>query len=209
MILKKIIDFNMDQNCYIIKKEENNECIVIDPGCGVKKVLDYVKENNFYIKSVLLTHCHYDHSAGIPELKKNFDLKVYASKECSENIKSPIINVSNMFGKDLGRVYVDEILNEGEFDTAGIRMKCIKTPGHTSGSVCFFAEDNLFTGDTLFLRTVGRWDLPTGKYDELENSLRNKIYVLDENIKVFPGHGNDTLVGYEKKFNMSINGQER
>lgn len=205
MNIKKIIDFNMDQNCYVINK--NNDCIVIDPGDSTDKIKDYIKENNLSLKAVLLTHCHYDHTSGLEELRKSFDFKVYASGECSENIKNPVINVSEMFGKRFFGDYVDCIVGEEEFCVCGITIKCIKTPGHTNGSVCYLIENNLFTGDTLFLRSVGRWDLPTGNYNSLVNSLREKIYKMNDEIKIFPGHGNDTSVGYEKNFNMSINGQ--
>ena len=207
MIVKKIIDFDMDQNCYVINKEKNGDCIVIDPGGSTDKLKSYLIENKLNPKAVLLTHCHYDHTSGLEELKKNFDFKVFSSSECSENIKNPVLNVSEMFGKSFSGDYVDCIVGEEEFSVCGLSIKCIKTPGHTDGSVCYLIENNLFTGDTLFLRSVGRWDLPTGSYNSLVSSLRDKIYKMDDEIKVLPGHGNDTSVGYEKKFNMSINGQ--
>ena len=81
----------------------------------------------------------------------------------------------------------------------GIDIKCIYTPGHTDCSVCFLAENSLFSGDTLFFESVGRWDFETGNFQELENSVRNKLYSLPDDTKVYPGHGRQTSIGYEKK----------
>ena len=91
---------------------------------------------------------------------------------------------------------------ERDFD--GISVKCIYTPGHTDGSVCYLIENNLFSGDTLFKRSIGRCDLPTGNMDILEDSIKNIIYKMDENIVVYPGHGEETTIGYEKKNNLYI-----
>ena len=83
----------------------------------------------------------------------------------------------------------------------GINVKCIHTPGHTNGSCCFLIENNLFSGDTLFNGSIGRCDLPTGDFKEIENSIRNKIYKLESDVLVHPGHGTVTKIGLEKKFN--------
>ena len=112
-----------------------------------------------------------------------------------------------MFGEILSLECVDKTVSDGdEFKIGDILVKCIKTPGHTSCSTCYLIEDNLFSGDTIFLRTTGRWDLPTGDFGVLGNSIKDKIYTLDENLTVYPGHGEKTSVGYEKKFNMFVKG---
>lgn len=204
MIIKKVIDFDMDQNCYIVSEDGEN-CIVIDPGCGYEKIVKGLKESSFTVLKILLTHCHYDHMAGAERLRKATGAKIVSGKKCRENIKNTIINVSKMFGDELVGADVDEVVSDNEkFEIGGMKIKCIETPGHTDCSVCYLIEDCLFTGDTLFLRTTGRWDLPTGNYEMLENSLKEKLYKLDDDTKVYPGHGNPTSIGYEKKFNMSI-----
>ena len=94
-----------------------------------------------------------------------------------------------------------------EFNIDGLNIKCILTPGHTNGGACFLINGKkLFSGDTLFLRSIGRSDLPTGNPIELINSIEKRLYKLDDDIEVFPGHGGKTLIGYEKKFNMFIKG---
>jgi len=207
MIVKKAIDFEMDQNCYVVFKEESDECIVIDPGNSFEKLINILNENNLKVGAVLFTHCHYDHISGAEKLNSFSAAPFLSGKNCSENIKSSTLNVSVMFGENF--VFeVDKTLSDGEvFKKAGFEIKCIETPGHTNCSVCYLIEDVLFSGDTLFLRTTGRWDLPTGDYDVLFYSLQNKLYKMDDDITVYPGHGEKTSIGYEKKFNMSINAQ--
>lgn len=205
MIIKKVIDFEMDQNCYIVYKEDSQKCIVIDPGNSYDKLIRELDKNNLSVSDILLTHCHYDHMSEAEKLKNFTGALVSASKRCAENIKNPRLNVSVMFGENLSGDYIDNIVSEKEeFEAAGMMVKCIETPGHTDCSVCYLIENSLFSGDTLFLRTTGRWDLPTGNYDELVKSLQDKLYLLDDGIKVYPGHGNSTSIGYEKNFNMSI-----
>ena len=100
------------------------------------------------------------------------------------------------------------ILEDGEeFTVDGLKIKCILTPGHTNGGACYLVNDEkLFSGDTLFLRSIGRSDLPTGNGEKLVNSIKNKLYTLDDDIEVFPGHGGATTIGYEKKYNMFVRG---
>ena len=205
MEIKKITDFGTDENCYVLYNEKNSGCVVIDPGNIFEKLDAFLSENGLSVRAVLLTHCHYDHVSGILKLKEK-KAEVLASERCRENIKDSVKNVSLMFGENFSGDFVDKTLSDSEtFNCAGIDIKCIYTPGHTDCSVCYLVGDKLFSGDTLFLRTTGRWDLPTGNYEQLSKSLKQKIYLMDDNIKVFPGHGGETTVGYEKKFNMSIN----
>lgn len=205
MVIKKITDYNTDENCYVIYKENCKNCIVIDPGNVQEKLFEFIDNNSLSIETVLLTHCHYDHMSGVMAIKDKTGAKVFASQKCSENILNSVTNVSLMFGENFQYDCVDRILSDGEeFISAGINVKCIYTPGHTNCSVCYLVCGILFSGDTLFLRTTGRWDLPTGNFEELLNSLKNNLYLMDENIKVYPGHGDKTSIGYEKKFNMSI-----
>ena len=209
MIIEKIIDFEMDENCYILYKKGCSVCLLIDPGANYSKIINYLEEKNLQLSHILLTHCHYDHISSIKELKEKTAAVVLSGEECKENIKSNIINVSMMFGKDLSGDFVDETFSDREEkEIAGIKVKCIKTPGHTNCSVCYQIDDNIFSGDTLFLRTTGRWDLPTGDFDTLKESIQNKLYKMDEHCKVFPGHGNSTTIGYEKKYNLSISNQD-
>lgn len=191
MKIRKIITAEMDQNCYLV--ENNGKGILIDPGLDTNKILNETEDID--INYILLTHCHFDHIFSCNILNK----KIVSSENCDKNIKNPNIVLYNVSLKDGNNIILKDG-EEKEFD--GIKVKCIYTPGHTNGSVCYLIENNLFSGDTLFKRSIGRCDLPTGNMEDLENSIINIIYKLDENITVYPGHGEETTVGYEKKNNL-------
>lgn len=203
MEIKKIVDFSTDENCYILIN--NGHCVVIDPGCGTEEAIRFIKENNLKTDKILLTHCHWDHTVGAESLKEATGAKIFASAECKENIQNSKINVSELFNDKIEKDIVDEVIGEEEFEAAGIEFKCIKTPGHTNCSVCYVTENIIFTGDTLFSGTVGRWDFPTGNFKELESSIKNKLY-RSENYKVYPGHGEETTTEKERLYNSCICG---
>lgn len=197
MEIKTIVTEKMDQNCYLIK--EGVKGILIDPGIDTLKILK--ETEGLEINYILLTHCHFDHSFSVNDLRGS--KMVAGTKECNSNILNQKIALSTSVS--LVTSPLDIIIKDGEErDFDGIKVKCIHTPGHTSGSVCYLIGDNLFSGDTLFKMSVGRCDLPTGDFRELENSVKNKLYTLDEKITVYPGHGGKTTIGFEKKYNAYI-----
>lgn len=195
MYIKRIVSEEMDQNCYLVSK--GNKGILIDPGIDTFKIIK--ETQGFEINYILLTHCHYDHIYSVNELRKS---KIVAgSKVCSDNIINPkitLIDSEQNFERGCDIIFTDG--EEKVLD--GIKVKGIYTPGHTGCGICYLIEDNLFSGDTLFFGSVGRCDLPTGNAYELKNSIMNKLYVLPEETKVFPGHGRSTSIGYEKKNNL-------
>lgn len=202
MEIKTTVDFATGENCYILIDKGN--CLVIDPGAAYAKVLEFIKERNLSLDKILLTHCHWDHTVGTEKLKKATGAKVLASAECKENLKNSKINVSELFGDKFELDLADEVLSEGDTIRLGdTEIKCIKTPGHTNCSVCYIAEDVVFSGDTLFAGTVGRWDFPTGNYEVLENSIRKKLYTLGD-CTVLPGHGDSTTIERERRFNGCV-----
>lgn len=195
-----------DENTYIISN--NNEAAVIDPGIETEKIIKAANEKNAVIKYIFLTHCHYDHIAYLEELRKKTKAFVIASKNASENIKNPEINHSlSGLGYKLSARSAEIIMEDNEErEFIGLKFKCLYTPGHTNGGACFLCGDSVFVGDTLFLRIIGRSDLPTGDYETLINSIKTKLYTLSDETKVFSGHGQSTSIGYEKKFNFFVRG---
>ena len=134
------------------------------------------------------------------DLREKTSALLVCSKNCADNIKNPMINLSQMgLGYKIIAKDAEIVLDDNEdFKIDGINVKCIYTPGHTNCSACFMVENEIFCGDTLFLRNCGRWDLPTGDEMTLVKSVKEKIYTLDENINLHPGHGEKTTIGYEK-----------
>ena len=196
MEIKKIVSREMDQNCYLIKKEGKG--ILIDPGMDYEKIIG--ETDGVEVNYILLTHCHFDHLFCLNKIRKG--KMVAGGKECSRNMISPHISLCG--SRCLPEAPCDIIIDEGEYNFDGIDVKVIKTPGHTDCCVCYLIENNLFSGDTLFAGSIGRTDFPTGDFNILEKSIREKIYTLDDETVIYPGHGLKTNVGYEKKNNPFI-----
>ena len=206
MDTKILNNYYNDQNTYLIY--QNGIGAVIDVGYNESEIIKEAENLGVEIKYILLTHCHYDHIEFMEELREKNGAKLVSSELTSDNIQNPDINLSLAgLGRKIYAKKSEITLADGEVINIGdMEVKCIHTPGHTNGGVCFLVEDNLFAGDTLFLRSCGRWDLPTGDEHILAESIKNKLYTLDEGITVYPGHGKSTTIGYEKKFNMIIKG---
>lgn len=199
MEIKILNDLYSDENTYFLI--ENGKAIVIDPGSSLEKTVKFAE--GIDIEYIFLTHSHYDHITCVNELREKYNAKICCTKECAENIKNPNVSLTLMgLGKKL--VLEADIILDENFDFYGNIIKVLKTPGHTSCSTVFLMGENLFSGDTIFYQNVGRWDLPTGDGETLGNSIREKIYTLPENVKIYPGHGKSTSVGYEKKYNMYV-----
>ena len=193
-------------NCYFLYREDAKECILIDPADQGQQIYNALSKNGFTIQAILLTHGHFDHIWGANEVRSLAGVKMYAYEQEKELLNSEKLNVS----KGAGRPYTveaDVYLKDGETLTvADMTCKCIATPGHTAGSCCYYFEDAgiLVSGDTLFQESVGRTDLPTGNMRTLMNSVKQKLFVLPDETKVYPGHGESTTIGYEKKHNPFI-----
>ena len=193
-------------NCYFLYQEDSKDCIVIDPADQGHQIFNALTGHGFTIRAILLTHGHFDHIWGANALKELADVKIYAYAEEKALLNSEKLNVS----KGAGRPYTveaDVYLQDGEeISIAGMTCKCIATPGHTAGSCSYYFESAglLVSGDTLFRESVGRTDLPTGNMRTLVNSIKEKLFVLPEDTKVYPGHGDSTTIAFEKKYNPFI-----
>ncbi|RKM62401.1 MBL fold metallo-hydrolase [Butyrivibrio sp. CB08] len=199
-------------NCYFVFKEDetdaegNRHCIFFDPADREARIFEALKENQIVVDLILLTHGHFDHIGGAAELKKLTGAKLGCLKEEEAICKDPYLNLGNSYGMDLS-VSPDILYRDGEEITAaGLKCRVLKTPGHTSGSCCYYFEDDniLISGDTLFEESVGRTDFPTSSTSDLIRSVKEKIFVLPDETYVYPGHGEMTTVGHEKQYNPFI-----
>ncbi len=204
--IKRIVNPEMDQNCFLVY-DNNKQGLIIDPGNKCEIILKEIEKENVNVGHIFLTHCHYDHIECLEELRKVLNAKVVSTFECNNNIQSASKNLSSFFSDVIQASPADIIVNDNDITAVGdMSVKTITTPGHTNGGACYLIGDELFSGDTLFLRSVGRWDFPTGDENVLRNSIKNKLYTLDDNVIVHPGHGNDTKIDYEKRYNMFVKG---
>lgn len=186
-------------NCYFI--EYNNKCYVVDPGYEKEKVIKYVKENNLEVLGILLTHGHIDHIGAIDAFK----VPVYLHKNEYEIIEDNYKNGFEFYGreipyslKEINFVKIDE---EYVLPIDDKKIEVIYTPGHTIGGVCYKFENDLYTGDTLFKGTVGKWVFPTGDYETLKRTVVNLIDTEKECVNIHPAHGESSTIGQEKKYN--------
>ncbi len=186
-------------NSYFLVNEDTNECVVIDSGENYKKIKQTEEQNGFKIKAVLLTHAHFDHS-GNAKLLQDDGAKIYISEIDAKKLLNDE-NLSMDFGRKFNYLTADFTFNDGQIlDICGIKIKVVMTPGHTDGSATFIVDDMMFTGDTLFYDSVGRTDFISGNRQDLINSI-NKLFALEKDYKVFPGHDVFTTLDRERKFN--------
>lgn len=190
-------------NCYFVYEEGKNEVIFVDPAEHGDRIYEAMQDNGFTVAGILLTHGHFDHILGVEELKAKSGVKVYAFEAEKELCNDPELNASAQVRKPCS-VDADVYVKDGEEITiAGMTCQAIATPGHTIGSGCYYFEKGgfLLSGDTLFAESVGRTDLPTGSMSMLVRSIKEKLFALPNETKVYPGHGEGTTIGYEKSYN--------
>lgn len=193
-------------NCYFLYKEDTKEAIVVDPADHGELLYQKLCEKGFTVAAVLLTHGHFDHILGVRALCEKTGAKVYALDTEKVICEDAAKNLSGQFGKAC-TVKADEYVKDGEELTiAGMRCKVLATPGHTIGSCCYYFEEEklLISGDTLFLESVGRTDFATGSYAQIVRSIKEVLMALSDDVKVYPGHGDETSIGHERKYNPFI-----
>ena len=196
MILKQIkLKSNIDNivtNCYIIKDEETNEVMVIDPGGETNKIIDMINILEGNLKYIYLTHCHGDHIGAVEELRNKKGGKVLIHSDDYEGLKNPEINLTGFMSKLPISIDADARVNDGDLLHVGnIEFRVIHTPGHTKGGSSLYSEKEqmLFSGDTLFKGMWGRTDLPTSSFEDIMKSINDKLLVLPDDTVVYPGHG--------------------
>jgi glyoxylase-like metal-dependent hydrolase (beta-lactamase superfamily II) len=204
MVSVRVFCFNaFSENTFLI--ESNSSCIVVDPGCyessEYKELTDYIEAHHLTPQSIINTHCHIDHVLGVDYLKHHYNIPfIIGEKELpvlhSAKLIAPVYGF-NMF-KEPDH---DRLLTEGEEIVVGdSSWSVLDVPGHSPGHIALYEAHSkiCLAGDVLFLNSIGRTDLPGGDYDTLINSIRTKLFVLPDDVVVYPGHGPETTIGEEK-----------
>ena len=190
-------------NCYLLCNMDIKECVLIDPADSQDEISRMIDESGCSLKGILLTHGHFDHIMAADAVRDKYGVKVYASCDEKNTLEQPHINLGEAYGLKLS-VKADVWHKDGEIlKLAGFDIEALHTPGHTEGGSCYYIREIgvIFSGDTLFCGSVGRTDFPGGSMSEIVRSIKEKVMVLPDDTKVYPGHGEGTSVGYERENN--------
>ncbi len=204
----KCLVFNpFQENTYVVY-DETGDCVIIDPGCYERdeqhELVDFIETNGLTVKLLLNTHCHIDHVLGNHFVKEKFGVKLLL-----ESRDEPVLKAVKAYAPNYGfqrytEAHADGFISESDILSFGQQqLEVIFVPGHSPGHVAFFnkKEKVLLGGDVLFQNSIGRTDLPGGNFDVLINSIHQKLFTLPDDVTVYPGHGEPTTIGYEKKTN--------
>jgi hydroxyacylglutathione hydrolase len=210
MLVRSFVAPMFATNCWIIAAERGSECIIVDPGMTdiSKEVELIVAEEGFKPVASLLTHGHLDHTFSVKPLADGYGIPAYIHPEDRRFIAEPAGIHGPQFVEQLSGMHFEEplkveLLKDGsELELLGLSIRAIHAPGHTRGSLMFLINgETLLSGDVLFAGSIGRTDLPTGSSSDMRHTLKKKVLTLDDEIRVLPGHGNETTIKYERKTN--------
>ena len=193
-------------NCYFLYREDTKDCVIVDPGDAADMIERKVSEMQGKPVGILLTHGHFDHIMAADEVRKKYNIPIYASEKEETTLLNPKVNLS-VFGHGSCTLDADVYLKDLQVvELAGFSVQMIETPGHTVGSCCYYLKEEgvLFSGDTVFQGSVGRTDFPEGSTAAIVRSLHRLLDTLPDETEVYPGHDASTTIGYEKRYNPFV-----
>jgi glyoxylase-like metal-dependent hydrolase (beta-lactamase superfamily II) len=204
VICKTVGPFEM--NCYIVYSNSTRECILIDPADELEGISETISEHKLKPVAIFNTHNHVDHLRHVSEIQDEYDLPFYISEKDLPLVNS-LKDQGQLFGLEVSEPpKVTKFVEDGEqIDLIGEKFRILHTPGHSPGSICLLFKGHVFVGDVLFQGSIGRTDLFGGNYNQLLESIKTKLLTLPDETEVYPGHGPQTTIGRERKFNPFLN----
>lgn len=198
----------LQTNCYLVTAEGTNRAFLVDPGMGPTKLIARIQQRELTIEAIVLTHAHFDHMGGVDEARKAFSCPVYIHDLEADWLTDASKNGSLRWSDvtpPLTTTVAEHALAEGQqLELIGHTFSVLHTPGHSPGSVSLLCDGHLLSGDVLFRQSIGRTDLPGGRERDLIDSIRTKLYKLDPQTVVYPGHGPRTVIGFEMMNNPYV-----
>lgn len=190
-------------NTYYVYDDETKRGLIVDPADSPDTIIAKADSLSMIPEAILITHGHFDHVLAMNKVREHYGINVYAGLTEKQVLHDMAMNLTSSFG--MGQIFdADIYLKDGEeFETAGYHIKAIEVPGHTIGGMCYYFDKQgvLFSGDTLFCESVGRSDFPGGSASALCRGIKDKLFILPEHTKVYPGHMDETTIGNEIKYN--------
>jgi glyoxylase-like metal-dependent hydrolase (beta-lactamase superfamily II) len=207
MLLKTLVVGPIAANCYLLGCPQTGEGAVIDPGDEAERILQAARGAGLQIRYIINTHGHIDHIGANHALKVATGASILIHSADAPMLVEPGKNLSAWVGSRIKSPPADTLLQEGDSISIGktIKLTVIHTPGHTPGGICLKGEGLIFTGDTLFAGSIGRTDFPGGSHQQLLHAIKEKLFTLDDNLKVYPGHGPASSIGTERVENPFFN----
>jgi glyoxylase-like metal-dependent hydrolase (beta-lactamase superfamily II) len=189
-------------NCYIVGDSNAGKGIIIDPSWEAERIISHVDRFNLEIEKVVITHGHADHIGALHEIRNHYRVPVCIGEKDAVMLTDPVANLSGLSGESVLTDPAEVLLREGDSIEVGeFRFKVLETPGHSRGSISLYGHGAVFTGDALFLGSIGRTDFPGCSFEVLMESIKNKLLTLPDETIVYPGHGPDTMIKQEREYN--------
>lgn len=187
--IEQITSDRWDQNTYLVWDDATKNGILIDCGDDSKKIINAIESKKIILKSILLTHYHFDHVASVFEIANHFNVKAYIHKHDYEFLLDKEKFILSPEAVNINITPEHFVTFDNNLELGGIKIQIQNLPGHSKGSTLFFINDNIFTGDTLFESSVGRWDLPGGNPRETIKSINWMLDNIKKDAMIYPGHG--------------------
>jgi hydroxyacylglutathione hydrolase len=189
-------------NCYIVGDPESNKGLIIDPGWDAPWIINNVDKLKLSIDKIVITHGHSDHIIALETIREHFGAKVLIGEKDANMLTDPGANLSGMTGEAFVASPADQFLHENDIISIGkYQFKVLETPGHTPGGISLYGNGVVFTGDALFLGSIGRTDFPGSSHELLIESIYKKLLPLPDDTVVYSGHGPDSTIGQERDYN--------
>jgi glyoxylase-like metal-dependent hydrolase (beta-lactamase superfamily II) len=205
MIIKTLPVGPIMANCFIVGCQETMQAAVIDPGDEAEKILQSVADSNLEVKTIINTHGHFDHVSANKRINAATNAPILIHALDAPMLEHISASAANWGLSAENSPAPQRTVTDGDTISFGnITFNVLHTPGHTPGGISLFTDGHVFVGDTLFAGSIGRTDFPGGDFATLKSSIQDKLFTLDDDVRVYTGHGPETTIGHEKQHNPFV-----